>query len=116
MPRMLPVRRRWSHTLPRTNSAQPLTRSRPHARLPLKARARMQADSNAVGSATSYRMPFESLSWTISGCETISAGRYSTADGRLVCASTAQQVLQADITSGYAEFKSGSYAPDNHLN
>jgi hypothetical protein len=29
------------------------------------------------------------LSWTISGCETTSAGRYSTANARLACTSTA---------------------------
>ena len=50
----------------------------------------------------------------ISGCETTSAGRYSTADGRLAvlaCASTAQhaqhaqhaqQALRADAASAYA--------------
>ena len=51
------------------------------------------------GSATSCRMRFAILSWTINGCETTSAGRYSTADGRLACASTAQQALRADAAS-----------------
>lgn len=66
--------------LPRTSSAPQPTRSRPPARLRPKVRARAPASSNAVGSAISCRMRFANLFWTISGCETTSAGRYSTAD------------------------------------
>ena len=43
MPRMLPVRRRWSRTSPRTSSAPQHTRSRPRGRLLLKARANVRA-------------------------------------------------------------------------
>ena len=82
MPRMLPVRRRRWRMSPRTSSALQPTRSRPRARLRPEARARVPAGSSAAGSATSCRMRFAILSWTISGCETTSAGRYSTADGR----------------------------------
>jgi hypothetical protein len=83
--------------------APQLTRSRPRVRLRLKARARGPVGSNAAGSATSCRMRFAIWSWTINGCETISAGRSSTADGRLACASTAQQALRAEAASVYAD-------------
>ena len=43
-------------------------------------RGRAAGRRSASGSATSSRMRFASLSWTISGCETISAGRCSTAE------------------------------------
>ena len=69
----------------------------------LKARARVLAGSSATGSATSCRMRLAILSSTISGYETTSAGRYSTADGRLACASTAQEALRADATNVYAD-------------
>jgi Imm-5 like putative immunity protein len=46
------------------------------------ARVRAPAGSSAVGSANSSPMRFANSSWRISGCETKSAGRCSTADGR----------------------------------
>src|SRR5438876_1011601 len=46
------------------------------------ARVRAPAGASAVGSANSSPMRFANSSWRISGCETRSAGRCSTADGR----------------------------------
>ena len=78
---LLPKRQRWRMS-PRTSSVRLLTRSRPHVLLHRKERARAPAGSSAVGSAGSSRLRSANLSWRISGCETRSAGRCSTADGR----------------------------------
>jgi hypothetical protein len=80
MPRTLPARPRASHTLPRTTSVQPPTRSRPHVLPHWKERARAQGDSSAGGSAISLRRRFASSYSTTSGCGTTSAGPYSTAE------------------------------------
>jgi hypothetical protein len=102
MPRMLLGRRRRWRMSPSTTSALLPTRSRPRVRLRLRARARAPAGSNAAGNATSCRRRFATLSWTISACETTSAGRYSTADRRLAGASAARQALPVDAASAYA--------------
>src|SRR5712691_4714856 len=82
---MLPARRRWWRMSPRMSSVLRPTRSRPRMRRPAEAREIVPAGSSAVGSANSSRMRFANLSWRISGCETRSAGRYSTVERVTAC-------------------------------
>src|SRR5438105_4936441 len=79
---MLPDRRQWWRMSPHTSSVLRPTRSGLRVRRPPEARVRAPAGSSAVGSADSFRMRFANSSWRISGCETRSAGRCSTVDGR----------------------------------
>jgi hypothetical protein len=80
MPRTLLARPGSSRTSPRTNSARPPMRSRPHALARRKARATAQGDASAGGSVTSSRRRFASSYLTTSGCGTTSAGRCLTAE------------------------------------
>src|SRR5215813_1687907 len=86
MPRTPLARPGPSRTSPRTNSARPPTRSRPHALARRKARARAQGGSSAGGSVTSSRRRFASSSLTTSGCATTSAGRCLTVERTRVTA------------------------------
>src|SRR3954470_17434785 len=80
MPLTLPVRRRSSHTSPRTSSVPRPMPSRRRALPPRQERASARANSSAGGSATSFRRRFGSSSSTTSDCGTTSAGRCSTAE------------------------------------
>ena len=91
MRRMLPGRPRWWRMSPPTSSALRPTQSRRSLRLRLTARVNAPAGGNASGSANSCRKRSAILCWTISGCETTSAGRCSTADEPSACAGTTQQ-------------------------
>ena len=74
-------RRPWSRTSPRTSLAPRPTRSRRRAPPPLAARERA-GRHECRWQRDQLPMRFANSSWTISGCATRSAGRYSTADGR----------------------------------
>jgi hypothetical protein len=81
MPHTQPARRQWWRMSPRTSSVLPPTQSRRRVRRAPDARS-APAGLSAAGSANSSRMRSANSSLTISGCETTSAGRCSTADGR----------------------------------
>jgi hypothetical protein len=78
MPPTQPARQQRWRTSPRTSSVLPPTRSRRRVRRPPDANS-APAGSSAGGSANSSRMRSANSSLTISGCETTSAGRCSTA-------------------------------------
>jgi hypothetical protein len=61
-----------SHTSPRTNSVQPLMRSRPHVLPRRKTRAIPQGDSSADASVTNSRRRFASSCSMTSSCGTTS--------------------------------------------
>jgi hypothetical protein len=80
MPRTPPARPGPSPTSPRTSSARPPTRSRPHVQRRRKARARPRDDSSASASATGSRRRSVSSCLMTRGCATTSAGRCSTVE------------------------------------
>ena len=87
LPHMLPAKRRWWRTSPRTSSERRPTRSRRRVQPRLQARVRTPGGSSADGSVNSSPARSANWSWMISGCETTSAGRRSTADqlSRSIC-------------------------------
>src|ERR1700674_5846357 len=101
MPHLLPARlQRWRMS-PHTSSVLRPTRSRPRVRPPPDTTVRASAEASAVGSANSSPMRFANSSWRISGCETKSAGRCSTADS----------LGHLGLFSGWALFESGAPPP-----
>ncbi len=64
---MLPARRRWWHTSPRTSLERQPTRSRRHVRPLRKTNVRVPDGSSVDGSANSSPMRSASWSWMISG-------------------------------------------------
>src|SRR5207237_10218648 len=100
---MLPARRQWWRMSPHTSSVLRPTRSGLRVRRPPEARVRAPAGSSAVGSADSFRMRFANSSWRISGCETRSAGRCSTVDGRDGYVPNNPAASQSDLSSTAAD-------------
>ena len=77
---MQPDRPRQWRMLRRTSWAQPPMQSGRHGQPPRRVSVRGQAAWSVNGSVNSYQMRSAIWSWTISGCETRSAGLSSIAD------------------------------------